>query len=223
MRHPTIVNNTSTSTYRNGSSSNGNNENVKGSKNQNGDDDDDLKSLIENKQQQKQRHNISANTPSSHEFSYVSTITGLLRYQLHTCCFFYPVTCTIVFVLLVGICFWLLIGAIINPYEQFGIADGHDHSDIRSKYDFKIQEVDHFCLGGGGGGGKSGISDESCTCENPLDPYARAEYSSWVLAYKMNRRKIDQQYIEKKKNPDVAFLGGSIGTFFSFLCIVFPH
>jgi hypothetical protein len=184
------------------------------SKNRYVDDDEDLKSLIgQNKQQQQYNNNngYSDDTTSQKQVpTCITSLHGMIRYQLHNCCFFYPITCTIISILVVGIGMWLLLGSIINPYQQFGLLDGHDHSDIQSKYDLKIQEIDHFCLGGS----KYRDDTSMCTCENPLDPYARVEYTSWVLAYKTNRLKIDQQYIEKKKNPDVAFLGGSIGKFF---------
>jgi hypothetical protein len=158
-------------------------------------DDDDLKDLLGKKEQ---HQNTTSALP--HQPSFTSLVIGTLNYHVHTCCFFYPVTCGILTIGSFAIAMWLLLGSILNPVEEFGIIK-HDHSNIQSKFDLKMQDIEHWCLGGG---------DDSCTCEDPLIPLPRSDHSSWILAYKGNRKNIDH-FVDASKNPDVAFLGGSIG------------
>jgi lysophospholipase L1-like esterase len=97
----------------------------------------------------------------------------------------------------------VLTSLVFNPTEQFGIAEGHHHSNIQSKYDLTMGQIDHWCLEGG---------DANCLCEDPLIPMSRTEHRSWVLAFNKNKGMI-QPYIQDRllaTELDVAFLGGSI-------------
>lgn len=179
---------------RNGAGTNGVHANKNGGY---ASDDDDLKDLLGKKKYTTTNQVSSSQQPPS----CISIAMGTLNYHVHSCCFFYPVTCGIITFGIIAMVLWLLFSAIINPTEVYGIIH-HDHSNIASKYDLHMQDIEHWCLGG---------RDDSCTCEDPLIPLPRSEHSSWILAYKGNRKKIDH-FLEESRNPDVAFLGGSIST-----------
>lgn len=160
-------------------------------------DDDDLEDLLEKKKDSPQINGSGYKRPVP---SYGQILIKSLQYQVHSCCFLYPVTCGIIMIGMMAAILWLLFAFILNPTQEFGVIK-HDHSNIKSKLDFATQKVDHWCLGGG---------DESCTCEDPLVPLSRYDHKSWVVAFKSNRKKIDDS-LEKGKTVDVAFLGESIG------------
>lgn len=165
------------------------------------DQDDDLKDLIDKKGSNRIVSNGSSSHASGHNS--FSVVMGSLRYMIHNCCYFYPVTCGIISIFSIGCVMWLFLGYIINPTEIYGRIE-HDHSDINSKFDLKMSEIKHWCLG---------QNDDSCTCDDPLIPLARTDHSSWIVAVKNNRLRVDS-YTSMDKNPDVAFLGESISKFF---------
>jgi hypothetical protein len=116
-------------------------------------------------------------------------------------CYYYPVMCGFFFFFMVSTIMMLLGNMILNPTEEFGVIK-HDHSNIQSKYDLSMGEIDHWCLGGG---------DKDCKCEDPMVPVSRAERKSWVQSFK-NNRKLVKQYQTNSEGAalDVAFLGESV-------------
>ena len=99
----------------------------------------------------------------------------------------------------------MVFASIFNPTIELGNLH-HDHSNIKSKLDLKVSEIDHWCLAG---------DDDSCTCDNPLIPSPRLDHKSWIVAYKGNRKKVDT-YVQMNQNPDVAFVGESISKYYVF-------
>jgi hypothetical protein len=164
------------------------------------DQDDDLKDLIDKKGSKR----MDPNGNSSHYSvsNHFSVALGTLRYMVHNCCYFYPITCGIISMVSIGCVMWLFLGFILNPTEIYGQIE-HDHSDIHSKLDLKIADIKHWCLG---------QNDDACTCDDPLAPLARTDHASWIVAVKSNRLRIES-YTSNKINPDVAFLGESIGMY----------
>jgi hypothetical protein len=122
---------------------------------------------------------------------YVSSYISML-------CYYYPVMCGFFFFFMISSIMMLLGNMVLNPTEEFGVIK-HDHSNIQSKYDLSMGEIDHWCLGGG---------DNDCKCEDPMVPVSRAERKSWVQSFK-NNRKLVKQY-QESTDLDVAFLGESV-------------
>jgi hypothetical protein len=125
-----------------------------------------------------------------------------LSSYLSMLCYYYPVMCGLFFFFAVSTTMVLIGNLVLNPTEEFGIIK-HDHSNIQSKYDLSMGEIDHWCLGGG---------NEKCKCEDPLVPVSRAERKSWVQAFKGNRKLVKQYQddAEGTDKVDVAFLGESV-------------
>jgi hypothetical protein len=116
-------------------------------------------------------------------------------------CYYYPVACGFFTMMTIALIMVLLGDLVLNPTEEFGVIK-HDHSNIQSKYDLSMGEIDHWCLGGG---------DKGCRCEDPLVPVSRAERKSWVQSFKSNRRLVKQyEGVALSEDVDVAFLGESV-------------
>ena len=75
-----------------------------------------------------------------------------------------------------------------------------DYSDIKSVYDLSLGKIDHWCFV---------ADDDSCDCEDPLEPMSRGEYKQWVKAHKMNVE-IVRNAVANKDAIDVVFLGETI-------------
>jgi len=92
---------------------------------------------------------------------------------------------------------------------------GADYSAINSAYDLSLSQVDHWCVRG---------DNDSCRCEDPLEPSPRAEFKSWNAAHKANVAEvslyralfgespqlIDEELGKARPKIDVAFLGESV-------------
>ena len=65
---------------------------------------------------------------------------------------------------------------LFNPVKPTGKM-GWDYSAIKSAYDLKINQVDHWCIQG---------DNDSCKCEDPLEAASRSEFKSWNSAHKAN-------------------------------------
>jgi hypothetical protein len=119
-------------------------------------------------------------------------------------CLYYPKACGCLTIVVLLAIMTLLASLIWNPTEEYGHIH-HDHSNIKSKYDLSMANIDSWCLGGG---------NDRCRCEDPLVPLNRVEYKSWTEAFKANRKML-KRYQDPLNYPevDVAFLGESIGTY----------
>jgi hypothetical protein len=113
-------------------------------------------------------------------------------------CFMYPKCCGCLSVGGVAMVMFLMIGAVLNPTETFGTIK-NDYSDIQSEYDLSLGKIDHWCLKG---------DNDSCRCEDPLEPNSRIEYKTWNLAHKENKKRVEAY--RDSVMLDVAFLGESL-------------
>ncbi len=52
--------------------------------------------------------------------------------------------------------------------------------------------------------------NESCRCEDPLDPQSRGEFRAWARAQVANTAYVNSLIAAGKGTPDIAFVGGSI-------------
>jgi hypothetical protein len=94
----------------------------------------------------------------------------------------------------------LLMGVIFNPTEHFGVIE-HDFTNVQSQYDFTLKDIDHWCIKG---------DNDSCQCEDPLQPEPRSEFRAWSKSHIGNVQQIANLMENDLANPDIAFLGGSI-------------
>lgn len=67
---------------------------------------------------------------------------------------------------------------------------GNDYTEIKSIYDLKLGKIDHWCLQG---------DDDSCLCEDPLEPTSRGEHKRWVKAHNENVEIITE--LAKSQSP----------------------
>jgi hypothetical protein len=115
-------------------------------------------------------------------------------------CEYAPGCCsTLAFIALIIPTYFLIV-AILNPTENFGVVK-NDYTDIQSQYDLSIGKIDHWCLKG---------DNDSCRCEDPLQPQSRGEYREWSKAHSSNNEVVQQLIIQEKATPDIAFVGASI-------------
>jgi len=147
----------------------------------------------------------SASSSSSYtHYGRKMNFAGYASSYISIMCLYYPKACGCLTILVLLTIMALLASLIYNPTEEFGHIH-HDHSNIRSKYDLSMADIDAWCLGGG---------NDNCQCEDPLVPLNRVEYRSWVEAFKANRKVLKRfQDPLKRTDVDVAFLGESIGTY----------
>jgi hypothetical protein len=124
----------------------------------------------------------------------------LCAYAAYTCEYAPRFCLTIAIVALIIPSYLLVMGLFANPTEHFGVIP-HDYTGIQSKYDFTVKDIDHWCLKG---------DNDSCQCEDPLQPSPRSEFRAWSRAFAGNVKQINDMLEEDLSNPDIAFLGGSV-------------
>lgn len=107
-----------------------------------------------------------------------------------------------------------LLSTIMNPTQKTGIM-GADYSSIQSSFDLSLSQVHHWCISG---------DNDSCMCEDPLEPMHRQEFKSWNAAHKANVAEVNLYRATWGEEPtmvdvdmgkprpglDVAFLGESV-------------
>ena len=132
------------------------------------------------------------------------SVSEYCRSHLSMLCYYYPFTCGFMVLFLLMIVMIMLASLMFNPVQEYGTIK-HDHSNIKSMYDLKMGQVDHWCLGGG---------NDDCICDDPTAPLDRGIYKSWIEAFKSNRKMV-KRFEDKIEgsNLDVAFVGESIGTY----------
>ncbi len=64
-----------------------------------------------------------------------------------------------------------------------------------------IHSYIHRCLRG---------DNDSCKCEDPLEPQSRGEFRAWAKAQNANVAFVDSLIEQGKAAPDIAFLGASV-------------
>ncbi|KAL9189660.1 hypothetical protein ACHAXT_009335 [Thalassiosira profunda] len=137
-------------------------------------------------------------------------VTGACRLCLYT----FPRLCKCALVLAAMGGFTFLLNTVFNPTKQVH-QFGADYSAITSAYDLSLSKVHHWCIRG---------DNDSCKCEDPLEPVPRAEFKSWNAAHKANVADvnlyravfgekpslIDAETGKARPPIDVAFLGESV-------------
>jgi hypothetical protein len=113
-------------------------------------------------------------------------------------CYMYPRCCGCVSVATGAFLLFFLLGAALNPTETFGLIP-NDYSEIKSEYDLTLGKIHHWCLKG---------DNDSCRCEDPLEPNSRIEFKTWNDAHKANKNKVEA--FRDSELLDVAFLGESL-------------
>ncbi|KAG7346889.1 hypothetical protein IV203_005958 [Nitzschia inconspicua] len=124
----------------------------------------------------------------------------VFAYITYTCQYAPKLCWTLAAIALVVASYILLIGVFFNPTEQFGVIE-HDFTNVRSQYDFSLKDIKHWCIKG---------DNDSCDCEDPLQPSPRSEFRAWSKSHIGNIQQITNLIEADLPNPDIAFLGGSI-------------
>lgn len=125
----------------------------------------------------------------------------ICAYIIYTCDYA-PRTCWTIGILLLLISSYLLIvGVLANPTEHFGVIQ-NDFSDIQSMYDFKMKDIDHWCL--------KGDNDSCPQCQDPLQPTPRNHMRIWTKTQAGNVETVNRMVDAGMGNPDIAFLGGTV-------------
>lgn len=168
-------------------------------------DDTDLEDLI-------------AKSPGSKRTSIdidaASAPLGFIGGAISLCCYSCPRLSKCALILAVFGLVGYLTNTLFTPTKMLGIM-GADYSAIKSHYDLSLSKVDHWCIRG---------DNDSCKCEDPLEPAPRAEFKAWTAAHKANvadvnmyraiygsePTKIDVATGKPRPPIDVAFLGESV-------------
>jgi hypothetical protein len=134
--------------------------------------------------------------PSKSSYSILELVCAYCSYTCEyapRCCLFLGVAALLV------PAYFLVMAVFLNPTEHFGVI-ANDYTGITSQYDLSIGKVDHWCLKG---------DNDSCRCEDPLQPQARGEFKSWTKAHQANVGLV-QGAVGSAKSIDIAFLGESV-------------
>lgn len=124
----------------------------------------------------------------------------LFAYATYTCQYAPKLCWTVATIALLVPSYLLIVGVFFNPTEHFGVIE-HDFTNVQSQYDFSIKNIDHWCIKG---------DNDSCQCEDPLEPAPRSEFRAWSKSHVGNIQQITDMMEEDLSDPDIAFLGGSI-------------
>ena len=84
-----------------------------------------------------------------------------------------------------------------NPFEAARIE--HDYTSITSKYDLTLGYIDHWCLHG---------DDNTCRCDDPLEPSSRRSNPKWEGQHKENCKVAQAAVVASLSNPYGDFGGG---------------
>ena len=111
-------------------------------------------------------------------------------------CYAYPCTCSVLTFVGIALSLFLFLEAVTNPTEYFGYIKS-ENLGVDTK--LTTHDVDHWCLKG---------DNDSCRCDDPLEPISRMEFRTWLLAHKANKELIESY--KGSELLDVAFLGESL-------------
>eukprot|EP00977_Amphora_coffeiformis_P004484 scaffold965_cov158-Amphora_coffeaeformis.AAC.8 len=132
--------------------------------------------------------------------SFVVNFIRVLSQYISLMCHVYPTLCATFMFICIGLALFGLGEAIFNPRVKYGYV-AHDHSNLKSVFDYKLANIDHWCLRG---------DSDSCRCDDPLQPISRAEFNSWTVAFKTNRKIVKALEEDPSSDVDIAFVGESI-------------
>jgi hypothetical protein len=116
------------------------------------------------------------------------------------CCEYAPKCCCGLAMVALVVPAYFIVMTLLNSTEQFGVV-AHDYTSITSQYDLSIGKIDHWCLQG---------DDDSCMCEDPLQPQPRGEFRAWTKAHEANKAAIKETIDAGTPSPEIAFLGASV-------------
>ena len=77
-----------------------------------------------------------------------------------------------------------------NPFEAARIE--HDYTSVTSKYDLTLGFIDHWCLHG---------DDNTCRCDDPLEPSSRRSSPKWEGQHKENCKVAQAAVVASLSNP----------------------
>mmetsp|Transcript_30351 Transcript_30351/g.44061 ORF Transcript_30351/g.44061 Transcript_30351/m.44061 type:complete len:531 (+) Transcript_30351:205-1797(+) len=129
------------------------------------------------------------------------SVSPLLFCYASCCSFAYASPCTCV-CLVIGatiVVILALINVTLNPTTAIGVVQ-HDYTNVQSSFQLSMGNIDHWCIKG---------DDDSCTCDDPLEPIHRGELKMWRRAHKHNMMQLEP-YVEGRKTIDVAIVGESM-------------
>lgn len=130
--------------------------------------------------------------------TYSPGIGSIVSMHCSYLCYAYPRLCGCITFGVIGAVMFVLMNAVLNPTETFGVI-ANDYSAITSQYDLSMNKIDHWCLKG---------DNDSCRCDDPLEPQARGEFRTWTQAHKANKEIVNSY--KDSDFLDVAFLGESL-------------
>mmetsp|Transcript_32825 Transcript_32825/g.67169 ORF Transcript_32825/g.67169 Transcript_32825/m.67169 type:complete len:702 (+) Transcript_32825:152-2257(+) len=184
-------------------------------------DDSDLEDLISKPSPTKGSMNIETQRGNNNNSSggsvgslMSSTPLGCICGWISLCTYSFPRLSKCLLLLTSFALLSLIASTIFNPTID-NHKMGADYSAINSAYDLSLSQVDHWCVRG---------DNDSCRCEDPLEPEPRAEFKSWNAAHKANVAEvslyralfgespqlIDEELGKARPKIDVAFLGESV-------------
>ena len=183
-------------------------------------DDSDLEDLISKKSSiniegtDKRSGNGSSRGSSGNDGLMTMTPLGLICGWMTLCCYSCPRLSQCVIVIGSFAILSFIASTVFNPTVD-NHTMGADYSAINSAYDLSLSKVHHWCVRG---------DNDSCRCEDPLEPTPRAEFKSWNAAHKANVAEvnlyralfgespsmIDEATGKTRSNIEVAFLGESV-------------
>mmetsp|Transcript_26498 Transcript_26498/g.43761 ORF Transcript_26498/g.43761 Transcript_26498/m.43761 type:complete len:697 (-) Transcript_26498:81-2171(-) len=184
-------------------------------------DDSDLEDLISKQSPSSSKGgsmNIevqrSSNTSNNNSSLLSSTPLGCICGWISLCLYSFPRLSKCLLLLSTLALGTLFASTIFNPTID-NHKMGADYSAINSAYDLSLSQVDHWCVRG---------DNDSCRCEDPLEPSPRSEFKSWNAAHKANVAEVnlyralfgespamvDEQLGRARPKIDVAFLGESV-------------
>eukprot|EP00574_Skeletonema_japonicum_P000415 CAMPEP_0201739028 /NCGR_PEP_ID=MMETSP0593-20130828/45561_1 /ASSEMBLY_ACC=CAM_ASM_000672 /TAXON_ID=267983 /ORGANISM="Skeletonema japonicum, Strain CCMP2506" /LENGTH=715 /DNA_ID=CAMNT_0048233265 /DNA_START=5 /DNA_END=2152 /DNA_ORIENTATION=+ len=183
-------------------------------------DDSDLEDLItkESPNNNNGSMNIEAHKTTTTHNMWSSTPLSCICGWISLCNYTFPRLSKCILLLLTFTLLSILFSStsIFNPTIN-NHKMGGDYSAIQTAYDLSLSQVDHWCVRG---------DNDSCRCEDPLEPSPRSEFKSWVAAHKANVAEVNLYRALFGENPsmvdeelgggrarpkiDVAFLGESV-------------
>jgi hypothetical protein len=116
------------------------------------------------------------------------------------CCEYAPKCCCGLAILALVVPAYFIVMTLLNPTELFGVV-ANDYTSITSQYDLSVGKIDHWCLKG---------DNDSCMCEDPLQPQPRGEFRAWTKAHNANKAVVKATMDAGNLSPDIAFLGASV-------------
>ncbi|KAL9182722.1 hypothetical protein ACHAXT_004001 [Thalassiosira profunda] len=82
----------------------------------------------------------------------------------------------------------------VSPFQRAQI--GHDYTAVTSKYDLTLGSIDHWCVRG---------DDNSCRCEDPLEPMSKRSSKKWEAQHTENIKVAQAALMKLLADSDTAW------------------